>query len=316
MRVSFHPDYRVDLGPTHPFPMGKYPLLHALLLERGLIAPSDVMQPIEAPRAMLERVHDGDYLTKLETDTLSAAEVRQLGLRWSQRLWRRSRLAAYGTYLAAGAALEDGMAANLAGGTHHAFADHGEGFCVLNDVAIAIQALRAQKRAARFLIVDLDVHQGNGTAAIFARDPDVYTLSLHGVHNYPARKESSTLDIPLEDGLGDSGYLQALEGALGTALQGARADLVFYLAGVDVVAGDRYGRLALSVEGLRARERLVVGAVRSSGCPLVITLAGGYAGTPLATAELHCEVFAAAIEHDANARATLWVATASRSEPG
>ena len=316
MRVSFHPDYRVDLGPTHPFPMGKYPLLHALLLERGLIAPDDVMQPIEAPREMLERVHDAAYLTKLEAGTLSAAEVRRLGLQWSPRLWRRSRLATYGTYLAAGAALEDGIAGNLAGGTHHAYRDHGEGFCVLNDVAVTIEALRAERRAMRFLIVDLDVHQGNGTAAIYGRDPAVYTLSLHGARNYPALKEASTHDVPLEDGLGDTDYLARLDDALSEALPAARADLVFYLAGVDVVAGDRYGRLALSLDGLRARERLVLGAVRSAGCPLAITLAGGYAGTPLATARLHAEVFEAAAEHRSDGRATLLSATASRSEPG
>jgi len=316
MRVSFHPDYRVDLGPTHPFPMGKYPLLHALLLERGLIRPQDVMEPVEAPREMLERVHDAAYLAKLETGSLSAAEVRQLGLRWSQRLWRRSRLAAYGTYLAAGAALEDGIAANLAGGTHHAYPDHGEGFCVLNDVAIAIEALRAQGIAQRFVIVDLDVHQGNGTAAIYGRDPQVYTLSLHGARNYPARKEASTHDVALEDGAGDEAYLEALGGALRQALGEARADLVFYLAGVDVVAGDRYGRLALSVDGLRARERLVLGAVRAAGCPLAIVLAGGYAGTPLATAMLHAEVFEAAAEQASGGRATLWAATVSGSEPG
>ena len=316
MRVSFHPDYRVDLGPTHPFPMGKYPLLHGLLLEQGLITPADVMQPVEAPHDMLARVHTADYLHKLAHGTLSAAEVRRLGLRWSERLWRRSRLAAYGTYLAAGAALEDGLAANLAGGTHHAYPDHGEGFCVLNDVAVAIEALRAEGRAQRFLVVDLDVHQGNGTAAIYAGDPAVYTLSLHGARNYPSRKECSTLDVGLDDGLGDDGYLEALARALPQALAAARPELVFYLAGVDVVAGDRYGRLRLSRAGLAERERLVLAAVADYGCPLAVTLAGGYAETPLRTAELHTEVFRAAHERSVARRATLRVQALGRSETG
>lgn len=305
MRASFHPDYRVDLGPTHPYPMGKYPLLHGLLLERGLLSGSDVIEPVEAPLAMLARVHTADYLDRLANGTLSAVEERTLGLRWSARLWRRSRLAVYGTLLAARAAREDGIAANLAGGTHHAFADHGEGFCVLNDVAIAIEALRAEQPGLRFLVIDLDVHQGNGTAAIYAGDPDVYTLSLHGARNYPARKSASSEDVELADGCGDHDYLAALDAVLPRAFDRARPDLAFYLAGVDVVAGDRYGRLALTVEGLRQREARVIAAAAAARCPLAITLAGGYAATPLATATLHVEVFAAAALHTGPGRATL-----------
>lgn len=296
MRASYHPDYRVDLGAHHPYPMGKYPLLFDLLQERGLLRAADIMTPVEAPIPMLARVHTADYLSRLETGTLSAADIRRLGVPWSERLWRRSRLACYGTYLAARAALLDGLAANLAGGTHHAFAGHGEGFCVLNDVAVAIAALRAEGAAERFLVVDLDVHQGNGTAALFAADPGVYTLSLHGERNYPADKERSTLDVPLADGTGDEDYLAALRPALETALENARADLVFYLAGVDVLTGDRYGRLGLSRAGLAARERLVLGMIAGKQRPVTITLAGGYAATPLATAELHTEVFIAAAD--------------------
>ena len=294
MRASFHPDYRVDLGPCHPYPMGKYPLLCQLLLERGLLRAGEIMAPVEAPLAMLARVHDHAYLDDLEHGTLSPAAIRRLGVPWSARLWRRSRLACYGTYLGALAALEDGLAANLAGGTHHAFAGHGEGFCVLNDVAVSIRALRSERRANRFLVVDLDVHQGNGTATLFVGDPDVYTLSVHGANNYPAVKARSTVDVALPDGTGDEAYLGALAPALRAALDGFAADLVFYLAGVDVMAGDRYGRFALTRAGLAARERLVLQSVRSAGVPMVITLAGGYAASPLATAELHTEVFAAA----------------------
>ncbi len=286
MKIVFSKNYTVkDHG--HVFRSDKFEEALKTLLREKIISRGDIVEAPEPSLEDLRLAHSAAWADKNLSFGFTAKDSALAELEITPEVVLAHLMSVGGTIKAAETALSVGLGVNCGGGAHHAFADHGEGFCVLNDVAIAIQALRAQKRAARFLIVDLDVHQGNGTAAIFARDPDVYTLSLHGVHNYPARKESSTLDIPLEDGLGDSGYLQALEGALGTALQGARADLVFYLAGVDVVAGDRYGRLALSVEGLRARERLVVGAVRSSGCPLVITLAGGYAGTPLATAELH-----------------------------
>jgi acetoin utilization deacetylase AcuC-like enzyme len=291
MRVAYHPDYRVYLPPTHPFPMGKYPLLYERLLAAGTVRREDVMTPEEAPLEWLTRVHAPAYLERVATGTLSDAEVRRLGVPWSAHLWRRSRLAAHGTYLAARAALRDGLAGNLAGGTHHAYPDHGEGFCVLNDVAIAIRQLRVEHRVGRVLIVDLDVHQGNGTAAIFAADPDTYTLSLHGERNYPLAKERSSLDVGLPDGLDDDGYLAALADALPRAIADSRADLAFYLGGVDVVAGDRYGKLRLTDDGLRRREAYALGALRDSGIPVALTLAGGYAPTPLRTAELHSYAF-------------------------
>jgi acetoin utilization deacetylase AcuC-like enzyme len=295
MRVSFHPDYRVDLPATHPFPMGKYPLLHARLLAHGVIDADDVMVPEEAPLAMLTRVHGVGYLERLASASLEPAAVRRLGMPVSPRLWRRSRLAVHGTWLAARAALADGLAGNLAGGTHHAYPDHGEGFCVLNDVAIAIRRLQADGELRRALIIDVDVHQGNGTAAIFAGDPDVYTLSLHGARNYPLRKERSSHDVELADGTGDEAYLEALGAALEAALAAARAELAFVVAGVDVLAGDRYGRLALSEAGLRRREQLIIRAVRDAGCPLAIVLGGGYAASTLRTAELHAIVFEEAV---------------------
>jgi acetoin utilization deacetylase AcuC-like enzyme len=291
MRVAYHPDYCIELPPTHPFPMGKYPGVHRLLLEEGVIDAGDVMRPEPAPRALLERVHAREYLDKLETGTLSPAEVRRIGVPWSARLWRRSRLATMGTVLAARAALQDGLAGNLAGGTHHAFADRGEGFCVLNDVAIAVRALQQEGAAGRFVIVDLDVHQGNGTAAIFESDPDVFTVSVHGERNYPLAKMRSRVDVGLADGLGDAEYLETLERVLPDALDRAKAELVFYLAGVDPAAGDRYGKLALTEAGLRARDRCVAAACRQRGLPLVLLLAGGYAPTPERTARLHANTF-------------------------
>lgn len=210
----------------------------------------------------------------------------------------RSRLAAAGTLLAARTALEQGVAANLAGGTHHAFADHGEGFCVLNDVAVAVEVLRREGAIRRAVIVDLDVHQGNGTAAIFQEVQEVFTFSMHGERNYPIRKSRSTLDVPLADGAGDAEYLDLLAGSLPAVLERAAADIAFYLAGVDVAQGDRYGKLALSEEGICARERLVIETVRKTGVPLVIVLAGGYAPTPQRTAELHAHVFREAAAYE------------------
>lgn len=305
MRVSYHPDYYVELPPTHPFPMSKYPRVFERLRASGVVADSEVMQPEEAPLEWLARVHTADYLAKLEAGTLSDQEVRRLGVPWSPRLWRRSRLAAAGTLLAARAALEDGLAGNLAGGTHHAFADRGEGFCVLNDVAVAVRALQDAGEARRALIVDLDVHQGNGTAAIFAGDPDVFTLSLHGERNYPTQKMRSTLDVGLPDGTDDAAYLAALEPALEAALASFAPDVAFYLAGVDPAAGDRYGRLALSEEGLRRRDRHVVGELRGRGVPVVLLLAGGYASSAERTAGLHANTFheAAAVESALSSRA-------------
>jgi acetoin utilization deacetylase AcuC-like enzyme len=291
MRLSHHPDYVLPLPEHHPFPMAKYALVHRYLVERGIATAGNTMQPEEAALADLARVHTPAYLAALENGLLSALEQRRIGVPWSARLWRRSRLAVQGTLDAARAALETGIAGNLAGGTHHAFADHGEGFCVLNDVAIAIRVLQAERRIARALIVDLDVHQGNGTAAIFAGDDSVLTFSMHGERNYPAQKMRSSVDVALPDGTDDARYLEALEQHLPAVIAAARADVVFYLAGVDVVAGDRYGRFAVTEAGLIEREQRVLGATRAAGLPVVITLAGGYAATPERTAELHLRVF-------------------------
>lgn len=291
MRVSFHPDYRVDLPATHPYPMGKYPLLYERLLAGGLLQPTEVMTPAEVSRTELERVHDPEYLDRIAASALSPAEVRRLGVPLTPRLWRRSRLVVQGTCLAVRAALEDGIAANLAGGTHHAFPGHGEGFCVLNDVAVALRMLQAEHRIRRALIVDLDVHQGNGTATIFAGDTNVYTLSLHGERNYPANKARSTRDVGLPDGTDDDAYLAALAPALDLALEAADPELVVFLAGVDVLAGDRYGRLSLTEAGLRRRERHVLETVAAADRPLAIVLGGGYAPSTLRTVELHAIVF-------------------------
>lgn len=295
MKVSHHPDYHLPLPEDHPFPMVKYTLVYDRLRAAGLLPAERIMLPDEATRVDLERVHTREYLDRLFGIGLSAPEQRALGVPWSPRLLRRSRLAVQGTLLAARAALEDGRAGNLAGGTHHAFADHGEGFCVLNDVAIAIRRLQADGRLERALVVDLDVHQGNGTAAIFEGDESVFTFSIHGERNYPARKMRSTLDVGLPDGVDDDAYLGALQAHLPVLTKDFRPDIVFYLAGVDVAEGDRYGKFRLSEAGIRARERCVLDWTRKLGVPLVITLAGGYSPNAVQTAILHSIVFEEAI---------------------
>ncbi|MGA2778111.1 MAG: histone deacetylase [Steroidobacteraceae bacterium] len=271
--------------------MSKYPMLKDQLVGEGLLTRPEILVPEPLAIDTLRLVHTREYLDKLISGDLLPAEQRRLGLPWTEALWLRSRIAAAGTLLAARAALEDGMAGNLAGGTHHAFADHGEGFCVLNDVAIAIQRLRAEGAIDRAVVIDLDVHQGNGTAAIFERMDEVFTFSMHGEKNYPTAKMRSSLDVGLRDGVGDIEYLAALACHLPEVLDAARADLAFYVAGVDVVAGDRYGKLALTEAGLRAREQLVIHTACGRDLPLVVVLAGGYAPTQARTAELHAHVF-------------------------
>ena len=295
MKVAFHPDYSLPLPEGHPFPMAKYPLARERLRASGLLAEAAWLEPDEAAREDLERVHTVGYLDRLYGDALTPAEVRALGVPWTPRLLRRSRLAVQGTLLAARAALADGLAGNLAGGTHHAFADHGEGFCVLNDVAVAVRRLQSEGAVRQAVVVDLDVHQGHGTAASFEGDDTVRTFSMHGERNYPARKMRSTVDVGLPDGTDDAAYLAALGTHLPRLIEDFVPALVFYLAGVDVVAGDRYGRFALTEDGLRARERYVLGWARAAGLPLVITLAGGYAATAERTAALHVVVFEEAL---------------------
>ena len=298
MKCAYHPGYQVALPAGHPFPISKFGLLKDQLLAEGILEPSDLMTPEPLDRPTLALVHTADYLNKLESSGLSAAEQRLLGMPWSEALWMRSRLASGGTLLAAREALASGLAGNLAGGTHHAFADHGEGFCVLNDVAIAIAKLRGEGAIERALVIDLDVHQGNGTAAIFEGVGAVFTFSMHGERNYPARKMRSSWDVGLQDGVADGEYLDALDRSLPVLLERSNADIAFYLGGVDVAAGDRYGKLALSEEAIRLRDRKVIETMRGAGIPLVLTLAGGYAESRNRTAQLHAHAFREAVTYE------------------
>ncbi len=307
MRVSWSPGYEVPLPEGHPFPMPKFTALRRILLEEGLLRASDIVEPEEAALDDLRLIHTEAYVRSLVTGTLEPRAERRLGLPWSPQLLRRSRLAVTGTAGAARMALADGVAANLAGGTHHACPGHGEGFCVFNDVGIAIRLVQREGRARRVLIVDLDVHHGNGNAIVFGPeapgggDPDVFTFSMHGARNFPIRKPASDLDVPLPDGMQNEAYLDLLARHLPEAIERARPELVFYLAGVDPVVGDRYGRLRLTRAGIHRRDRFVLETLRDRGLPTVMLLSGGYARTPEATADLHAishreaaEVFAVA----------------------
>ncbi|MBK9977447.1 MAG: histone deacetylase [Gemmatimonadetes bacterium] len=280
--------YVVPLPPGHRFPIEKYERLRQRVLAEGLVASGCLHEPPRVTRAQLLRVHTPEYVDRLTSGTMTAAEVRRLGFPWSPDLVERSLRAVGGTCEAVRTALELGVAMNLAGGTHHAFAGHGEGFCVFNDVAVAIREAMAAGRIARAAIIDLDVHQGNGTHAIFADEPHVFTFSMHGGKNYPFHKVNGDLDIELDDGTGDDEYLARLHDALPRVLAGAAPDLVVYLAGADPHEGDRLGRLALTFDGLARRDAMVLQAAREVGIPVAITIAGGYGRNIEDTVEVHC----------------------------
>jgi acetoin utilization deacetylase AcuC-like enzyme len=267
--------------------MGKFPALHRILLAESLIRLSDVVEPHEALWADLRLVHTEEYLTHLAEGSLTRQAERKLGVPWSPEMLRRSRLAVQGSINAARMALEEGVAANLAGGTHHAFPDHGEGYCVLNDMGITLRLLQREGLIQRALVIDLDVHQGNGTAAIFSGDDRVYTFSMHGERNYPLLKTPSTCDIGLPDGTGDREYLDILSEHLPRIFAASSPDLVIYLAGVDPIAGDRFGRLSLTRQGLHRRDRMVLEAARQAGKPIMLVLSGGYSKSSEETADLH-----------------------------
>ena len=279
--------YTFPLPPGHRFPIDKYALLREAVVARGLVEPELVREPQRVSMDDLLLVHTPDYLERFSQGRLTRDEERRLGFPWSAALVERSYRAAGGTCEAAAHAVEHGIAMNLAGGTHHAFPSHGEGFCVFNDVAIAIRKLQRDGRIERAAVIDLDVHQGNGTHAVFAGDERVFTFSMHGGRNYPFRKVAGDLDIELDDGTGDDEYLRLLSDALPKVLSRARPDLVVYLAGADPHHLDRLGRLALSPGGLARRDAMVIEQCREVGIPVAVTIAGGY-GDPLsATVEAH-----------------------------
>jgi acetoin utilization deacetylase AcuC-like enzyme len=267
--------------------MEKYVLLRERLVAEGIVSAEHICEPERATEDQLRLAHTPDYVQRVTTGELDAAELRRLGFPWSPALVERSYRSVGGTIAAARAALEYGVTMNLAGGTHHAFADHGEGFCVFNDVAVAIRVLQREERIERAAVIDLDVHQGNGTHAIFTGDTRVFTFSMHGGKNYPFHKVPGNLDIELPDGTGDDDYLRLLSDALPRVLRDARPDLVIYLAGADPHEGDRLGRLALTFSGLARRDAMVLHTCRDVGIPVAITIAGGYGKRVEDTVEVH-----------------------------
>lgn len=295
MRVFYSPYYYADIGENHVFPIRKFELVRDKLLAEETLKPPELVEPQPAKIADVELVHTTDYITRLRAGSLTAREVRRLGLPWSKSLVRRSFLATAGTIGAARTALENRVGSNLAGGTHHSFPDRGEGFCVLNDVAVAIRVLQRDNLAERFLIVDCDVHQGNGTAFIFRDSPEVFTFSIHGAKNYPLFKEQSTLDVELPDKTSDADYLRILAENLSRIFM-HQPDIVFYLGGADPYENDKLGRLGLSIKGLRRRDEIVLEYAKAHEIPIVTVMSGGYAADINDTVEIHCNTIRAVKE--------------------
>jgi acetoin utilization deacetylase AcuC-like enzyme len=287
MKTFYTDHFVLPLPEGHRFPMAKYSLLRQRVVESGVVGPGDLMPAEAATDQQLFRAHDPDYVRRVAAGQLSEPEIRRIGFPWSPGMVERSRRSSGATIAACRAALQAGVAVNLAGGTHHAFRDAGEGYCVFNDSAIAARAMQAEGSVRRILVVDTDVHQGNGTAAILAGDPTVFTFSIHGAKNFPLRKETSDLDVPLPDGAGDADYLRALDRGLDEAFGRAEADLVIFLSGADPYLDDKLGRLKLTKEGLAERDRLVFRYCRSAGLPVVVTMGGGYARQVEDTVDIH-----------------------------
>jgi len=285
--IIYHPHYVTPLPPDHRFPMGKFGLLYEILLTEGIIQPQQVHQPELPSQEWLELVHTRDYIQAYCHGTLDAKAQRRIGLPWSQQLVHRTCLAIGGTILTAKLALEHGLACNTAGGTHHAFPDYGAGFCIFNDLAVAPAVMLHLGLANKILIVDLDVHQGDGTAFVFQNESRVFTFSMHCGENFPGTKQQSDLDIPLPQGLDDDGYLQILAKQFPEVLREVKPDLVFYDAGVDPHVADRLGKLALSDTGLYRRDRLVLSTCLAQGYPTACVIGGGYSDNLNQLAQRH-----------------------------
>lgn len=300
MHFFYSDVFTVPLPDSHRFPMDKYTMLRERLTQEGIVERHSLHVSPAASDDELLLVHTPDYLAKVTQGKLTEQEVRRIGFPWSPELVERSRRSVGGTIAACRSAVQDGIAANLAGGTHHAYPGHGEGYCVFNDVAVAVRAVQAEGIVNRALIIDLDVHQGNGSAVIFRDDQSVFTLSIHGARNFPFHKEQSDLDIALPDGTEDTEYLQALETGLPEAIERARADFAIYLAGADPYQDDRLGRMSLSTVGLAARDHMVFEMTRRAQLPVAIVMSGGYARRVEETVAIHLQTLQIALERKKN----------------
>ena len=296
MKIFYTDPFAITLPQNHSFPIAKYSLLRKRIIDSNLFSSQDLCVSHRATDAAITRAHDPDYLHRLYNGQLTDKEIRRIGLPWSPELVERARRSAGATVEACFAALEDRIAVHLGGGTHHAFSNRGQGYCLLNDSVIAARTLQAETHVKRVLILDCDVHQGNGTAAILHSDPTVFTFSLHGKNNFPYRKEKSDLDIALDDGSDDQVYLDSLQQGIQMSLKEAHAEAVIYLAGADPYRHDRFGRLALSKDGLADRDRMVLQYCREAGLPVAITMAGGYAPNIADTVDIHFQTVLIAAE--------------------
>lgn len=296
MLVAYDPIFAHPLPEGHRFPMVKYELIPAQLLREGVITEKQVHTPAPPDEGTILLTHTPGYWHKLQHQTLSDKEQRRIGLPQSPALTLREIVICQGTIDSALHALDHGVGLNVAGGTHHAFADHGEGFCLLNDFAVASNYLLQHRLVKQVLIIDLDVHQGNGTAALFAGRPDVYTFSMHGAHNYPFHKETSDWDVPLPDGMNDDNYLRTLRDCLPVLINKVKPDFVFYLSGVDILQTDRYGKLKVTLQGCRERDEMVFQMMRKHHIPCAVAMGGGYSTHIRDIVNAHCNTFRAAAE--------------------
>jgi acetoin utilization deacetylase AcuC-like enzyme len=296
MKIFYCDTFTLPLPPRHRFPIRKYAQLREAVTATGLVAPADIAPPTPATDEQIRRAHDADYLERVKSGDLTPKEIRRIGFPWSPELVARARCSVGGTISACRAALVDGIGVNLAGGTHHASHNRGQGYCVFNDTVIAARAMQTEGRAERVVILDCDVHQGNGTAAIVADDPTIFTFSIHSERNFPFHKERSDIDIGLDDDTGDAAYLAALREGVERSLDRAGADLAIYLAGADPYEGDLLGKLALTKGGLAARDRWVLQRCHQEGLPVAVVMAGGYAREVEDIVDIHLQTVRIAAE--------------------
>lgn len=296
IRIAYHPIYAHPLPEGHRFPMLKYELIPGQLLHEGIVTEKNLFAPESCKLETVLLTHDKTYVDKLIQQSLSTSEQRKIGFPQSPELTQRELMITQGTIDCCSYAFEYGVALNVAGGTHHAFADRGEGFCLLNDMAVAANVLLQEKKAAKILIIDLDVHQGNGTAKLFEHNSAVFTFSMHGAHNYPFHKEHSDLDLPLKDGTTGTEYLFLLKETLPHLVKTIQPDFAFYLSGVDILESDKFGKLKVTLDECRQRDEFVFHTLRTNNIPVAVAMGGGYSPDVRTIVEAHCNTFRLAID--------------------
>lgn len=297
IKVAYHPIYKYPLPDGHRFPMEKYEVLREQLIYEGIFEEEDFFTPEAMTDDDLRSTHTEEYLNKLKHQSLTAKEIRAIGFPMSPLLVERGKHIAQGTFVAALYALENGCGMNIAGGTHHSFADRGEGFCIFNDISLAVNALLKRKKVSRILIVDLDVHQGNGSAKIFEKNEKVFTFSIHGEHNYPLRKEKSDMDIALKNGVEDNEYLNCLKSTLPSIISLHKPDFIFYQSGVDVLKTDKLGKLNLSPQGCKYRDEMVFHEAYKNQIPIVASMGGGYSTLLKDVVNAHANTYKVAVDY-------------------